>query len=325
MHIRFFNVLFMIIVMLIVNLACSLRSVDFFGASDLPDETESAAKDIFQEDALFDEPILADQPATSPTTVEPSFETGSTRVNPVDGAVMVYVPTGEFLMGNDFAVFAPEHTVYLDSFWLYRTEVTNQQYRICVDDGDCDLPTYARFITDPKYDNHPVGYVKWFDAAAYCQWARGRLPTEAEWEKAARGIDGREYPWGNDPLTGDKANFCDVNCSLNWAVTYMDDGYETTSPVGSYPLGVSPYGAFDMAGNVEEWVADWYDQDYYSYSPFENPQGPSDGIYRVYRGGSYYKNASFSSNTFLVWERGRFPPDLSYHFLGFRCVQSATP
>ena len=211
------------------------------------------------------------------TMFESTLGIDSTMVNPVDGAEMVYVPAGEFLMGSEDedadSDEDPEHTVYLDAYWIYKHEVTNAQYRQCVDEGECDVPSNVNQFNNPDFDDHPVVFVSWYDADAYCQWAGGRLPTEAEWEKAARGTDGRKFPWGEESPTCSLAQFRD--CSGE------------TKPVGSFPAGASPYGALDMAGNVWEWVGDWYDGGYYSQSPSENPQGPDSGEYRVIRGGSW--------------------------------------
>jgi formylglycine-generating enzyme required for sulfatase activity len=229
---------------------------------------------------------------TATPTPEPTLGIGSTIVNPVDGAVLVYVPEGEFLMGSEdddaWDDEKPQRLVYLDAFWIYQHPVTNTQFAAFVDasghqtmaeetgwawvwDGRNWMQTEGATWGAPEgpgsslaeRGDHPVVQVSWFDATAYCQWAGGRLPTEAEWEKAARGTDGRRFPWGDDPVAGDRANFCDVNCPMNWADESRDDGYAGTSPVGSYPAGASPYGALDMAGNVWEWVADLYGADYY--------------------------------------------------------------
>lgn len=254
------------------------------------------------------------------TMFESTLGIDSTMVNPVDGAEMVYVPAGEFLMGSEDDDAendeSPEHTVYLDAYWIYQTEVTNAQYRQCVDEGECDVPSVVDQFNNPDFDDHPVVYVSWFDADTYCQWVGGRLPTEAEWEKAARGTDGRKFPWGDTGVTGEKANYCDVNCEYEWLDTSQDDGYKRTAPVGSYPNGASPYGALDMAGNVMEWVGDWYDGDYYGQSPSTNPQGPDSGEYRMLRGGSWF------SNEWLLRASNRYGFVPGSGASGFRCFRS---
>jgi formylglycine-generating enzyme required for sulfatase activity len=159
-----------------------------------------------------------------------------------------------------------------------RTEVTNAQYDRCVRAGVCTAPSNSVW-RDVRFADHPVTDVSWDQASVYAQWVGGSLPTEAQWEKAARGTDLRAYPWGDQEPTVSLLNF-------------EGSGIGGTSAVGSYPIGASPYGALDMAGNVWEWVADWYDGSYYSVSPVENPQGPATGSYRVLRGGSWYGSAS---------------------------------
>jgi eukaryotic-like serine/threonine-protein kinase len=316
MNNRPFQLLMMISIMLIVSLACSLGSVELFGSSEQPRETAPAAEDtipemVFQDEMPAAEQIPTNTPTANPTNTpmaEPSLGIGSTIVNPVDGAVMVYVPAGEFLMGSEdedaWDEEKPEHLVYLDAYWIYKHEVTNQQYRQCVDANACKEPRSTANYNNSSYKNHPVVYVSWDDADAYCQWVGGRLPTEAEWEKAARGTDGRTYPWGDDNPTCNLANH-----------SACEGG---TTPVGSYPDGASPYGALDMAGNVWEWVADWYEEDYYSRSPYENPQGPTRWIYRVHRGGSWNSN---ERNLWVSYRHRNNPDFRGYHY-GFRCVCS---
>jgi formylglycine-generating enzyme required for sulfatase activity len=207
--------------------------------------------------------------------------------------MMVYVPGGEFIYGAANAIVGfpeerPQRRITLSSFWIDQTEVTNHMYSLCVQAGACKPPlfikSYSRpaYYNNPAYADYPVIYVSWFDASAYCSWAGRRLPTEAEWEKAARGDDGRIYPWDDERVDCRRANFWEyqklfsapspVGCS------------QDTQPVGSYADGASPYGALDMVGNVREWVADWYDENYYNTMPSINPTGPSDGKYRVIRG-----------------------------------------
>ena len=284
----------------------------------------------------------------------PPTNLGDTRTRPTDGMVMVHVPAGEFPMGSsddhlaqlcdkldceeELPVHAeqPEHLVALDGFWIDQTEVTNAHYRQCVEAGVCQAPTSCdEGEGEPTYEdaskaNHPVVCVNWHGAQAYCEWAGGRLPTEAEWEYAARGEQGAIYPWGDTwPDTPDSArlNFCDVNCPKSWKDTEFNDGYEITAPVGSFPDGASWCGAQDLAGNVAEWVGDWYQEDYYYVSPSINPLGPESGIYnpqyegpvKVRRGGGW------DYDWFLVRAAFRSidPPDARESDLGFRCVVPA--
>jgi formylglycine-generating enzyme required for sulfatase activity len=164
-------------------------------------------------------------------------------------------------------------------------------------------------------DNLPVVLVSWNDANAYCQWAGRQLPTEAQWEKAARGTDGRIYPWGNQNVAGNLLNFADLHLGVSWADKTVNDGYEFTAPVGSYPAGASPYGVLDLAGNVWEWVADWYADKYYAESPAQNPPGPSSGQGRVMRGGGWSDVAA----RVRAASRRHEPPDSRHADVGFRC------
>ena len=231
------------------------------------------------------------------------------RVWENDGSVMVYVPAGEFLMGSKDDPDAednehPQHTIYVSAFWIDKTEVTNEQYGRCVAAGTCQASRYANSLNGA---DQPVVGVSWHDAQAYCEWAGKRLPTEAEWEKAARGTDGRKYPWGNG-FNGSKVNFNDTG-----------DGYRYTAPVGSYLGGTSPYGALNMAGNVWEWCEDWYNEGYYANSPQRDPQGPNSGEYRVVRGGSWYDDEGFVRAALRFW----YEPDYRDGSFGFRCVSQS--
>jgi formylglycine-generating enzyme required for sulfatase activity len=230
----------------------------------------------------------------------------------------VLVPAGEFLMGSSDGGSdeKPQRKVYLDAYRMDRTEVTNAMYAQCVAAGACKAPadissrTRSKYYNDPQYANYPVLYVSWDAAQAYCKWAGGRLPTEAEWEKAARGTDGRVYPWGNAEPNCDRLNYNSGNRAC------IGD----TTPVGAYPQGASPYGALDMAGNVWEWVADWYGESYYASAPARNPPGPGSGQYRVLRGGSWLND----QGDVRAASRSRNGPDDVNHNVGFRCVRSGS-
>jgi formylglycine-generating enzyme required for sulfatase activity len=250
------------------------------------------------------------------------------KVIPKDGMVMVFVPEGEFIMGTNpnedpffWGAEGPAHEVYVDAFWIYQTEVTNAMYQACVAEKACPKPlrndsrTVADYYTAEEYANYPVIQVNWVLAVAYCQWAGGRLPTEAEWEKAARGTDGRLFPWGNTPLAPDLASFCGSSCPGSDKES-IDDGYPEIAPVGIFPGGASPYGALDMAGNVWEWVFDYFDQNYYSRSEYDNPRGPASGSRRVIRGGSWFNPA----DGLRTLSRASLPPQVGLDTVGFRCV-----
>jgi len=238
----------------------------------------------------------------------PGFELGDSWIRPADEMTMVYVPAGSFLMGSAAddpeaeADEQPQHEVTLDGFWIDRTEVTAAQYALCVAAGDCTGGTGS--------GDYPVYYVNWNDAYGYCTWAGGRLPTEAEWEYAARGPQANRYPWGEEAPACELAQFssCDGD----------------TVPVGSLPAGRSWVGALDMAGNVWEWVRDWYNSDYYENSPATNPAGPSEGDYKVLRGGGWTGSSRYVRSADRIATRPGvryiFQPEDRNVYFGFRCA-----
>jgi formylglycine-generating enzyme required for sulfatase activity len=244
-------------------------------------------------------------------TITTTLGVGSIQISPKDGMQMVYIPEGKFLMGSE------QRKTYLNAYWIDRTEVTNAMFAQCVLAGVCNSPKSKDYGVS-LYGNYPVIWVSWYQAETYCQWARRRLPTEAEWEKAARGVDGRIYPWGNDPIVGNQLNFCDKNCKYEWRRSSIDDGYSELAPVGSYPAGASPYGALDMGGNVLEWVADWFQKIIPSNAPIRNPLGPPSGTKRALRGGSFNNTEFFVR----VFARSGNEPNLTYGNVGFRCAKS---
>jgi len=246
------------------------------------------------------------------------------------GGPMVYVPAGEFMMGCNEAVDSqcqndekPYHRVYLDAYNVDKYEVTVADYEKCVKAGKCSdyhLTGYewpGQSFTESEYcnwsksgkGNHPINCVDWSQPSGYCEWAGKRLPTEAEWEKAARGTDGRKYPWGNETATCDYAVMNDGGNGC---------GRNSTWPIGSKPKGASPYGVMDMAGNVWEWVQDWYEEGYYKNSPAQNPQGPSSGTLRALRGGSWYND---NPGNLRTSHRVRYHPSGRDDYGGFRCVR----
>jgi formylglycine-generating enzyme required for sulfatase activity len=250
--------------------------------------------------------VAANQRAEVVIDIEPLRAEPPKVLTTEDGAEMVLVPAGEFTMGsNEYDDEKPPRRVYLDAFHIDKYEVTNAQYRRFVQATNRAAPSW--YWNDPKFNGstQPVVGVSWHDAAAYCGWAGKRLPTEAEWEKAARGTDGRKYPWG-EAWDASRANSDDSKLGR-------------TAPVGSYATGASPYGAQGMAGNVWEWVADWYAADYYQRSPERNPKGPESGQYRVVRGGSWVSaplNLRASGRLNLSTS-----PDARGYYVGFRCAR----
>lgn len=275
----------------------------------------------------------------------PGKMTGDVRINPKDGAEMVWVPAGEFLMGGTKEQVAaavaswtqeardamqwvveaetPQRRVYLDGYWIYRYPVTVAQYRKFCEATGRGMPAIMVWVWK---DDHPMVRINWQDASDYAEWAGVSLPTEAQWEKAARGTDGRIFPWGNE---------WDATRSANGVERYLT----ATEPVGSHPTGGSPYGAMDMSGNVWEWCSDWYDPQYYRNAPSRNPTGPSRPVQydpgflrrhgtRVLRGGSWGHGSGSGSDPHIPRSIYHFQcsarysglPDHRSYTYGFRCV-----
>ncbi|MGH7231602.1 MAG: formylglycine-generating enzyme family protein [Nitrospiraceae bacterium] len=239
-------------------------------------------------------------------------ESVTTEITGKDGVAMALVPTGEFLMGsNDGASDErPVHRLYLDAFYIDKFEVTTSRYAKFLQATNRKPPDKWSEV-NPTFDwARPVIGVDWSEADAYCQWAGKRLPTESEWEKAARGTDGRKYPWGGEDASESFANF-DWDSRRTWR------GYSTLTPVGSYESGRSPYWVYDAAGNVWEWVSDWYSPNTYQNHHDRNPKGPTSGIFKVTRGGSW-GDKPYSLRT---TNRRGIPPGDRHRDIGFRCAQ----
>jgi len=227
-----------------------------------------------------------------------------------DGAPMLLVPAGDFTMGSDEGDDdeQPIHRVFLDNFYMDTFEVTNGRFAKFVAAIQSEPPWgFADQETPVVQAERPVRWVNWMEATGYCLWAGKRLPTEAEWEKAARGTDGRTYPWGNDPPTAAHAVFG------------LTEGAETVSPIGNRDKGSSPYGVHDLAGNLYEWVTDWYDEEFYTTNPPRNPRGPGEGTTKVQRGGSYNNGPYRLRSSF----RTKGDPTEHDPHVGFRCAQDA--
>lgn len=250
-----------------------------------------------------DEVVVEDKDGDTPQ------QTTDTYTRSIDDMDMALVPEGEFTMGHDVGIMPherPAHLVKLSEYWIDQYEVANAQYKLCIEDGACTEPTNID-NEDWNGDGYPA-IVTWEQADTYCSWAGASLPTEAQWEKAARGTDERMYPWG-DEFDEAKAN-----------LSGDGDGYTFSSPVGSFEGDISPYGLYDMAGNAGEWTTDWYDENYYENSPYENPTGPASGTKKVQRvpvangGGGPQKSRTIA----------RYAADPNWEF-GFRCIMDQLP
>jgi len=279
-------------------------------------------------------PASVDMPKDTQVEIEPQETTEPTKtLSPPDGILgdvwtrlndkmtMLFVPKGTFRMGNSedapnvTSAEMPQHEVFLDSFWIDQIEVTNAQYNLCVDEGICRK---AHYVSSSAYngDDYPVVGIAWDDAVDYCTWVGGRLPTEAEWEYAAKGPDELQYPWGNN-FDGKNLNYCDSNCTESWADPNVDDGYRESAPVGNFPAGASWVGALDMAGNVWEWTWDWCAG--YSSDPQANPMGPESGNCKIIRGGAFGSPSSGVRTTYRLIS-DEIMPEIRHPNIGFRCV-----
>jgi serine/threonine-protein kinase len=262
------------------------------------------------------EPTITESSALTATTV-PSVETNDL------GADMVLIPAGEFIMGSDNgdANETPAHVVYLDSYYIDKTEVTNAAYKLCVRDGVCQSPiqitsrTRAQYYGNAQFDNYPVLYIDWGMARTYCDWRGARLPTEAEWEKAARGENSFIYSWG-DEFACHKGNFDDENQIDDYVVPGGPncDGYPDTAPVHSYPAGASSYGVLDMNGNVWEWVNSQAQA--FPYIADDGRESPNSDSLRVVKGGAFTANDYFSRSS----NRRFLSPVTADDVTGFRCA-----
>ena len=280
----------------------------------MPAVTATTAKDVLKATST---PMPSKTPTQFPDEFTDDF-----------GASMRLIPAGEFTMGDNdgFKDERPIHTVYLDSYYIDKYEVTNVLYEACVNDGACSPPqnsglgTRSSYYGNSQYSNYPVIYVDWYQSNTYCEWRDSRLPTEAEWEKAARGINEYNYPWGND-FQCRNGNFDDIQGLNGYIIPGGPncDGFEDTAPVGSFGSGKSPFGIYDMAGNIWEWVSDLYDGNYYLESSYQDPQGPSSGNGQVIRGGAW---DVANEKNLLTTRRIGFEPLTTGNYLGFRCANS---
>ncbi len=256
-----------------------------------------------------------------PAVVYEPLEAGASAFRVPDGQAMVFVPAGQFLMGtNDrdrSRSSQPQHPVSLSAYWIDRTEITNAQYRLCVEAGFCEPPRNRLLFDQPTYARYPVTYVDYSSAVAYCLWVAGEaeqvigLPTEAQWEKAASwdpaSQTARTYPWGDEPPSPERLRYNESNVN------------RPAAPVGSYPAGASAYGVYDMAGNVWEWVADWFDENYYRRTGVSHdPAGPITGSARVTRGGAWTREGRLAASSV----RNPVQPQTASNEIGFRCAMA---
>jgi len=304
--------------------ACSVLKVD---VSSPPGQQSPTVPLAFTMTKSETGPVPAETPKPAPAqNLAVSSEMGIAHLREIDGMPMIEIPAGKVWIGCDESNNAgfsclgdelPLHQVFLDAFLIDKFEVTNAQYALCVTAEACTEPYYQHsetrqdYYSDPDYAEYPRVAVSWFEARNYCEWVGGRLPTEAEWVRAARGDDKRAYPWGDEVPDCSKANTLDESTGK----LCLGD----TAPVGSFPEGASPFGVMDLAGNVWEWTADWYHKNYYSISPENNPQGPEQGGTKVVHGGGFDYGWKL---TRIAYTTDHDPGEHKIGF-GFRCVLPA--
>lgn len=292
----------------------NLHEIAFDSGAGLVQSRSSGGVSVIQSSTYVTDSLLY-----LPSVLVPGYTYLPAIYNTGDRSEEILIPAGTFLMGCDGSdhdrLCRPSnqylHFVYLDAYYIDKTEVTNARYQVCVEAGKCTEPAQRNSATrdpyygNPTYADYPVVWVNWYQAAEFCAWAGKRLPTEAEWEKAARGsVDSRWYPWGDAIPDATMANF--------------EGTVGDTSPVGAHPNGASVYGVMDMAGNTWEWVNDWFGFYYYPVSPSENPQGPGAGEHRGRRGGAWNESAYRARSDY----RSINLPESAENATGFRCVRS---
>jgi formylglycine-generating enzyme len=320
-------------------------------ASPTPGPTNTPAPTATLLPTATPEPTITPTPAPTPMPV--NIRSGTAAMALVDATIFsmgasadsLLAVCNEFRAGCDrgwFTASEPVHTVALDPYYIDVYEVSNAAYveflnfmgghSATCDGQDCLTLHDSRLQSDGSggysvtegFAEHPITGVTWYGAATFCAWRGARLPSEAEWEMAAGWDDAagvkRLYPWG-DEFDGTAVNSCDVNCAAPQAVARFDDGFAGTAPAGSFAEGVSPFGVYDMAGNVWEWVNDWFSADYYGAAPVTNPPGPAQGDAKVVRGGSWFDTGNFSATAV----RFPAPPTESGDSIGFRCAQNGLP
>ena len=318
------------ILIVLVAVASAVGVLQFgAGSGEVEDEISAEITATLPSSVALALTDVAPEPTLEPTATTPPTPTPEPIQDEKTGADMIYIEGSTYRMGNQDGENdeQPVHRVRLASYFMDATEVTNGAYAMCVEAGACTPPqspnaTYhSAYYGDPEYDEYPVIFVTWDQSQNFCQWRGGRLPTEAEWEYAAGFkvaiAQKLKYPWG-DVMNEPNANFCDTNCTDARRNVEFDDGHRDTAPVASYPDGRSPFGIYDMAGNVMEWVFDWYDARYYASSSDVNPMGPIEGEAKVLRGGSWFSDLE----DLEVTARGLFLPEVARANLGFRCVMT---
>ncbi|MBN1313113.1 MAG: formylglycine-generating enzyme family protein [Anaerolineae bacterium] len=340
------RILFVVLMLFVAGLACSSQGepgddvTDAPAIPDMPDTSEPVTVEPPGEQAATELPT---EPALTPTAEALTNAGWQPIVGELGGLPMVYVPAGCFLMGSTeeqiaaameacpelysgapFACDAsgyqaegPQREVCLDAFWIGQTEITNSQYAACVDAGACAPPADRTYFDNPEYADHPAVQIAWPDAVSYAAWIGGSLPTEAQWEYAARGPDGWVYPWG-DTFEKDRLNYCDVNCDVYfWVDATYDDGYALTAPVGTYPNGASWVGALDVSGNAWEWVSSIFKD--YPYDAADGREDSNAAGDHVLRGGAFDLSYLDVRSAF----RYRLPSEGVCRGYGFRVAAAA--